>query len=499
MLVKYVKKCYTYYSEDSDLSMANKGFTTDFFEQLQQAFKKIDSLSLELQNVKDELKEVKKDNEILIVKLSEANLEIDRLKNQINKDSSNSSKPTSTNNFKKITNNREKSSNKKGAVLGHIGKTFTPKYIEKLISDNEVDEVITVEVNKNQTNKNLKPIVRYTYDIEVKRTVTKTLYYPDNIGNYNLPDGKIVSYGNNIKTLSSLLSNNYMSYDGIKEMFKFITNNTINLSKATILSWNELLSKNLNPEMENIKTKLLNSLVLNVDESPFKIDGEQYYIHTVSNGFYTLQYKTKHRSKDDIDAFGFLKQYKGIIVHDHYILYYNYGSDNAECNVHILRYLNGVTEFTNHNWAKELKELLLEMKARKEDLINDKKDSISEDDFEDFQKRYLKILVNGKKERLTDIKRNAYRNDELLLLNRLIKYEHNHLLFLENFIVPFSNNRAEADLRKIKIKQKIGKFRSEKGADTYAIIRSCASTYSKNNINLFNAFKSAFNNVPVII
>lgn len=50
-------------------------------------------------------------------------------------------------------------------------------------------------------------------------------------------------------------------------------------------------------------------------------------------------------------------------------MYYNYGADNAECNVHVLRYLNAVTEFTNHTWAKQLKDLLLSMKKIKDDYI----------------------------------------------------------------------------------------------------------------------------------
>ena len=56
----------------------------------------------------------------------------------------------------------------------------------------------------------------------------------------------------------------------------------------------------------------------------------------------------KHRSQEDIDEFCFLREYNRIILHDHYKMYYNYGIDNAEYNVHVLRYLNAVTEFTNH-------------------------------------------------------------------------------------------------------------------------------------------------------
>jgi len=499
--------------------MANKGFTTDFFNQLEKALAKIDELSdkidyletnhkseikkikeqhqIEILLLKDELKDKNTRIEILEKENSELKIEIERLKNQINKDSSNSSKPSSTNGFKKIMNNREKTGNKKGAVFCHPGKTFSHKYIEKLIADGKVDEVKIIEVGKTKDNQNMKPVIKYTYDLETKVIVTKTLYYPNK--DLIIPRGKPVSYGENIKTLACLLNANYLSYDGISEIFHHLTGNTINVSKATILSWNETLSNNLNPQMENIKVKLLNSLVLNVDESPIKINGEQQYIHTVSNGYYTLQYITKGRSKDDVDAFGFLSEYKGILVHDHYTMYYNYGTDHGECNVHILRYLNGVTEFTVHSWAQELKELLLEMKVRKEELIKLTKDKIDKAEFKLFRKKYLDILKQGKHQRLIDLKTNAYKDDELKLLNRLIKYEHNHLLFLNNFIVPFSNNRAEADLRKVKIKQKIGKFRSEIGADIYAIIRSCASTYSKNDVNLFNAFKYAFNNNPIII
>ena len=133
-------------------------------------------------------------------------------------------------------------------------------------------------------------------------------------------------------------------------------------------------------------------MVLNVDESPVKINGEQYYLHNNSNGTHTLQYVTKHRSQNDIDEFGFLKKYKVILVHDHYKMYYNYWADNVECNVHVLRYLNAVTEFTNQTWAKELKELLLEMKNLKEQYQIQNKEALLDNEYEDFKKRYLGIL-----------------------------------------------------------------------------------------------------------
>ncbi|GHV49014.1 hypothetical protein FACS1894204_13530 [Synergistales bacterium] len=57
----------------------------------------------------------------LIAKISEQQKEILRLKAQINKSSTNSSKPPSTDGFKKIPNNRELSNNKHGGQFGHKG------------------------------------------------------------------------------------------------------------------------------------------------------------------------------------------------------------------------------------------------------------------------------------------------------------------------------------------------------------------------------------------
>ena len=107
-----------------------------------------------------------------------------------------------------------------------------------------------------------------------------------------------------------------------------------------------------NTEYEKIKKELLNSLVLHVDETPIKINGEQYYIHNISNTKYTLQYVSEKRGEKAIKDFGFLENFNGILVHDHFIMYYNYGNGNAECNVHALRYLKGVTILLNINWLK---------------------------------------------------------------------------------------------------------------------------------------------------
>lgn len=471
-------------------------------------YKQLEELILKLEEAIKDNKELKKENKELVKKIEKLQkesqetiqkllLEIERLKNNNKKDSSNSSKPSSTNGFKKVNNNREKSNKNQGGQKGHKGTTLTQEDIDKMIQNGEIEEVIEVEENKTEFNQNLKPIITYEYDIEIKRKVIKHITYP------NTPINIIKSpvyYGENIKIISNILGMKYMSVDGIKSFISEITNKGINISKGTIYSWRQEIADKLSEsEYEKIKLELLNSLVLHVDETPIKINGEQYYVHSISNEEHTLQYVNKKRGEEAIKEFGFLESYQGILVHDHFLMYYNYGIDHAECNVHIMRYLNGVCEFTNHKWAKKMKELLLEAKARKEFLLNQKQDCMSEEEYNSFKSKYLDLIKLGEKEYKSDYEINAYKDDEIRLLNRMKEYVHNHLLFLEKFYVPFSNNRAEADVRHIKIVQKIGKFRSIDGATNYVITRSCYSTYQKNKVSIYNSLKSLLNNKPVLV
>ena len=413
--------------------MTQKGYINDFYKQFEELNKKLDKANNTILNMSLTISELNKSNKNLAKNLDEANkkiqellLEIERLKNNNNKNSSNSSKPSSTNGFKKvITNNRNKSTKKQGGQPNHKGKTLTNVKIEEMIENNEIDEIITIEENKTEENKNLTPIIKYEYDIKIKRIVTKHIIYPDvkkNITKYR------VTYGNNIKILNCILGQKYMSLDGIQNFIYDTTNNNLLTSKGSFYAWNkEIYNLLLDTEYKYIQNELMNALVLHVDESPIKINSEQYYLQNISDGKHTLQYVTKHRSQDDIDEFGFLKEYNGIIVHDHYKMYYNYGTDNAECNVHVLRYLNAVSEFTNLLWWTELED----------------------EEYESFKSKYLEILLKAKEERKKDLSTNAYKKEEINLINRLVKYCRNHLLFLKKFFVPFSNNRAESDLRGI--------------------------------------------------
>ena len=143
------------------------------------------------------------------------------------------------------------------------------------------------------------------------------------------------------------------------------------------------------------------------------------------------------------------------------------------------------------------------------ELIKNNITSFSKEDYQKIINEYDEILDNWEKELREDT--NNYLFEDEYKLFRRMKYDNKNmdekyrgdrdeiLYFLKDFNIPSTNNAAESAQRPAKIKQKVGKFRSRDGADTYAIIRSCISTYKKNAVNVLIALKQAFNNNPILV
>lgn len=98
------------------------------------------------------------------------------------------------------------------------------------------------------------------------------------------------------------------------------------------------------------------------------------------------------------------------------------------------------------------------------------------------------------------VKSKYYRNEEKKLLNRLKKYKANHLLFIEDFEIPFDNNLSEREIRHLKSKLKIsGHFKSMEGLQTYLDIKSVIITCKKLKRDFYTLIKDLFDNTPVTI
>lgn len=76
---------------------------------------------------------------------------------------------------------------------------------------------------------------------------------------------------------------------------------------------------------------------------------------------------------------------------------------------------------------------------------------------------------------------------------RLREYAEEHLRFLTDFRIDFTNNLAERGLRKIKMKLKVaGTFRNLKSAKHYCNAISIIDTCKKQKVNIGYAIESIF-------
>lgn len=191
-------------------------------------------------------------------------------------------------------------------------------------------------------------------------------------------------------------------------------------------------------------------------------------------------------------------------VHDGWKPYQTYTTcRHALCNVHHLRELTFVEEAYQQPWAKQLKDLLVEMRAATEQARAQGLPHLPTAQRAGFIARYGQLLAVGHaanpppprcpKQRGRR-KQSPVRN----LLERLWLGQCQVLAFLDDLTIPFDNNQAERDLRMLKTQQKIsGGFRSDAGADAFVRLRSFLSTLRKQGVALLDALRTLFTGNPL--
>ena len=193
---------------------------------------------------------------------------------------------------------------------------------------------------------------------------------------------------------------------------------------------------------------------------------------------------------------GILPQFTGILCHDHWKPYFKYATRHALCNAHHLRELERVWEQDKQKWAQDMAALLKEINQAVLD-AGGHLDGIAA---APYRGRYRTLLEEANREcpgpdenkrngRRGRLPRSKARN----LLERLRDFETDTLRFMDNEVVPFSNNLAENDIRMTKVQQKIsGCFRSLDGAKIFCRIRSYLSTCRKQGVSASEGLRLLF-------
>ncbi len=192
----------------------------------------------------------------------------------------------------------------------------------------------------------------------------------------------------------------------------------------------------------------------------------------------------------------------GWAVHDGLASYWQYGScEHALCNAHHLRELTFVEEELGQPWAKDLKELLLEIKQAVTEARGRGLDVLGVEVKQGFGSRYDTILEEGlkanPKPEPTSKRGRPKRGKAGSLVDRLAEHKEATLAFMEDFRVPFDNNQAERDIRMVKLREKIsGCFRTTTGPDRFCRIRGYISTLRKQGMPILSALSQAIAGKP---
>jgi transposase len=402
--------------------------------------------------------------------------------------------------------NREKGSRAKGkrkvgGQKGHKGTT--------LQAVDEPDEIKIIKVDTNTLPKGEYKIVGYdrrqVFDIDISTIVTEyqaeivenekgkrfTASFPKEVKSK-------VQYGLGVKANAVYMSQyQLIPYNRVEEHFD--EQMGLGISAGSIYNFNLEAYKKL----ELFEAWLINSMrkepLLHADETGVNIGGKRNWLHCASNGKYTYFTVDTKRGQEAMDRAGVLPDFKGILVHDHWKPYYKYKEmTHALCNAHHLRELQRVVEQDKKEWAKKVIDLLKEMNNK---VHESSTNALSKEKTNQYRQKYDSLLEEAQKEspppdentRKAGQRGRLKRTKSRALLERLMNFKDDVLRFLDNPLVPFTNNQGENDIRMTKVHQKIsGSFRSEKGAQIFCRVRSYLSTCRKHDVSSSQALELLF-------
>lgn len=436
-----------------------------------------------------ELEAVKLENKRLSKRVSE--LEATLSKHEHPKHSSNSSVAPSQDPFRKTKSLRGKSKKSIGGQKGHKGSQLHMVATADMVITHDIEQCVFCGTSLSDATVSYES--RQVFDIPVIRLEviehriakkkcdccgkSSKAHFPETV---NRP----TQYGDRLKALCVYLQNYQMlPYGRCAELIADLTNHSI--STGSLSNFQKESFTALEDYEQVVKKQLLESPALHADETGLRFNGKNSWMHVISNK--TLSFFAHHlkRGRQAMDAIGLLEHYKGTLVHDRFSSYFAYKCDHSLCNAHILRDLAYVEERFNANWAKQMKDLLINAKQQKDNNPNTKSSYYSK-----VFKHYTSLI----RPIIKAYNKTFKKTDEQRLAFALEKHKYLLLKFLKQPAIPFDNNQAERDLRMIKVKQKVsGCFRSQNHAQYFARIRGYVSNVKKNNKPVLLAIQNSFN------
>lgn len=441
----------------------------------------------------------------------ELQAEVRRLRDAAAQNSSNSSRPPSTDRPEqpKPKSLRKKSGRKSGGQPGHAGRTLqlsdTPQHIQiHPLLECECGEDLSKEPALDFERRQVFDLPPLKLECTEHRAEIKECPCCQKIGTASFAsDVKApVQYGKNLRALLSYL---YDVQEGASlrvsemcaEMFGYA------VSEATIQTARQEQYDALEPFENRLVEILPQEPILHADETSVPINKVKHWLHVLCTPLLTFFAIHLSRGKEAIHAMAIIPLFQGWLMHDFLSSYLSFDDCfHTFCKSHLMRELVFLFEQHQQQWAKDLHDLFLEMlqcaqqrKAREAPFPDQELDL--------WHERYHKILRAGRLANpitlKPNVKKSRKQSKEQNLLDRLEGYDHCILAFLAELDLPFTNNEAERALRMMKVRLKIsGCFRTLQGARRHARIRSYISTLRKRGLPVLDYLRRALDGRPFL-
>ena len=443
---------------------------------------------------------------------------LQELQARLAKSSRNSSKPPSSDGYRKVkrTESLRKSDDKpNGGQPGHDGQTLMASEHPDQVETHEVPSCAHCQASLAEIEsagyeeRQVFDIPAIRIEVTAHRAEIKVCPACGSANKGSFPESvtQAVQYGPAVNTWASYFANqHHVPVERTTEIFEDLVQHRV--SEATVLKASEQLERRIEPSTEAVKAMLRDADVLHVDESGLRVTGKLHWLHVASTESLTSYEVHAKRGQEAMEDAGILGEFKGRAVHDHWKPYFKYNEcDHALCNAHHLRELRFIEKQYEQPWAKDMAELLLEIKAAVAGTPEPAM-SLLPSELETFEKRYDEVVESGFEANPApaaiaegEVKKRGRPKQPppVNLLIRLRDFKSEVLAFMSDFRVPFDNNQGERDVRMVKVKQKVsGGFRTLEGAKRFGRIRGYISTARKHAKNVFEVIRDAFDGNPFI-
>jgi transposase len=255
----------------------------------------------------------------------------------------------------------------------------------------------------------------------------------------------------------------------------------LRLSKAAIARQMQRMGKRLEEMTRLIGVRIKLSDAAHMDETSWRVDGNNSWLWALMNRHYTLFHVDKSRGSKVVkkllgEVFG------GTLHTDFYSVYGGIDCEKQKCLVHLLRELKQTSEkdatFAKGPLCRRLKRLIKEMLALKK-----RKAEMAEAAYEQRGRRL--------EARLKELAEASYADEHSRrIANRLKRHANELTPFLWADAVTADNNLAERGLRPAVILRKVtGGSRSERGAKATATLMSITRTLRQQELPMLETFK----------